>query len=210
MDNLDKNYQILGLQSGVTKEEIKKAYRKLAKQFHPDFFLNNPEAFKQAQIKFQQINEAYEILKDHDLEIPQNLNREDIKVSITTNQAQIYYNLGVIEAEEENWEAAIEYFSQAIKIDDTFIKAYYYRASIFDKQGFELRANQDWNKIKELKFYEQYNKNSNQSNYNNKNRRSTRQNYRKNRIIYKNKQNLLIYSIICMFIVVVFIVWYLS
>ena len=53
-------YKILGLQKTANAEEVKKAYRKLARQFHPDVNPNNTEAHK----KFQQINEANEVLSD--------------------------------------------------------------------------------------------------------------------------------------------------
>lgn len=53
-------YHVLGLQKTATTEEIKKAYRKLARQYHPDVNPNNTEAHK----KFQQINEANEVLSD--------------------------------------------------------------------------------------------------------------------------------------------------
>jgi len=50
-------YRILGLPYGAPKDDIKKAYRKLAKQWHPDVN-HSPEATG----KFKQINEAYQIL----------------------------------------------------------------------------------------------------------------------------------------------------
>lgn len=53
-------YKILGLAKTANTDEIKKAYRKLARQHHPDVNPNNTEANK----KFQQINEANEVLSD--------------------------------------------------------------------------------------------------------------------------------------------------
>ena len=52
-------YEVLGLQKGASAEEIKKAYRKLALQWHPD---RNKSA--DAEDKFKEINEAYEILSN--------------------------------------------------------------------------------------------------------------------------------------------------
>jgi curved DNA-binding protein len=53
-------YKILGVSKGATTEDIRKAYRKLARKHHPDLNPNDKEAHK----KFQQINEAYEVLGD--------------------------------------------------------------------------------------------------------------------------------------------------
>ena len=59
MDFIDY-YQVLGVSRNATDDEIKKAYRKLARQHHPDLNPNDKEAHK----KFQQINEANEVLSD--------------------------------------------------------------------------------------------------------------------------------------------------
>ncbi|PWS31825.1 DnaJ C-terminal domain-containing protein [Pedobacter paludis] len=59
MDYVDY-YKILELKKDATADEIKKAYRKLARKYHPDLNPNNEEANK----KFQQINEANEVLSD--------------------------------------------------------------------------------------------------------------------------------------------------
>jgi molecular chaperone DnaJ len=55
-------YEVLGLSRGATEAEIKKAYRKLARKFHPDV---NP-GDKTAQKKFQDVQEAYEVLQDEE------------------------------------------------------------------------------------------------------------------------------------------------
>ena len=54
-------YQILGVPRDAEKSDIKKAYRKLARRYHPDV---NSEA--DAEDKFKEVNEAYEVLKDSD------------------------------------------------------------------------------------------------------------------------------------------------
>jgi len=53
-------YQILGVSRNANAEEIRKAYRKLAMQYHPD---RNPDD-KQAEERFKELNEAYQVLSD--------------------------------------------------------------------------------------------------------------------------------------------------
>lgn len=53
-------YEVLGIQKGADASTIKKAYRKMAKKYHPDA---NP-GDKEAEEKFKEVNEAYEVLSD--------------------------------------------------------------------------------------------------------------------------------------------------
>lgn len=55
------HYEVLGLKQDATLQDVKKAYRKLAVQHHPDRNLGNEE---EATIKFREVSEAYEILSD--------------------------------------------------------------------------------------------------------------------------------------------------
>ena len=58
-------YEVLGINKNATDEEVKKAYKKLAKKWHPDgFATDTKEKQKEAEEKMKDINEAYEVLKD--------------------------------------------------------------------------------------------------------------------------------------------------
>lgn len=57
-------YRVLGLSNASSTEEIRRAYRKLAMQWHPDKWANNPTMLGEAKRKFQKIQEAYSVLSD--------------------------------------------------------------------------------------------------------------------------------------------------
>jgi molecular chaperone DnaJ len=58
--DLRNYYRILGISPGASTEEVKRAYRRLAKELHPDRHSNDPAA----TAKFQALNEAHAVLSD--------------------------------------------------------------------------------------------------------------------------------------------------
>ena len=55
-------YEVLGVDKSASADDIKKAYRKKAKEFHPDLHPGD----KECEQKFKEVNEAYEVLSDAD------------------------------------------------------------------------------------------------------------------------------------------------
>ena len=56
-------YEVLGVKPGASQDEIKSAYRKLVKQYHPDQYVDNPLK-DLAEEKLAEVNRAYEMLKN--------------------------------------------------------------------------------------------------------------------------------------------------
>ncbi len=145
-----------------------------------------PDRLKQAEQEIQKINQAYEVIKDH---IQDTLNFNDApkfdnspKIKTQKADASYHYDLGVELAEQENYQAAIAEFSQAIKLNSNYIKAYQYRGFILSKLGYEYRADADFRKVATLKYSSQ--KKYHNSNYyshcqdsNHRNQKTNNKNY---------------------------------
>jgi curved DNA-binding protein CbpA len=63
MDNLDRYYESLELEPGASPEQVKQAYRDLARVWHPDRFSHDARLQQRAEEKLKEINDAYEHLR---------------------------------------------------------------------------------------------------------------------------------------------------
>ncbi len=187
MTHIFKYYEVLGLDTTASAAEVKTAYRSLAKKWHPDRFINVPDRLQQAEQEIQKINEAYEIIKEH-IQITIKTDHSP-RIKTKKSDANYYYNLGVELAEKEEYNSAIAEFTQAIKLDSQYIKAYQYRGFILSKLGYENRADTDFKKVSQLKFNNRrktdyYHKQN--SNYNNRKKSTQTHSYSS----YKSSKNL--------------------
>lgn len=150
MSNLENYYNILELKTGASPEEVKQAYRRLVKIYHPDVYPHNSPQQKTATKKFKKILEAYEVLKDHQPEQLTVTPSKSEKITSKPTSADICYQRGVDYAAQEQYEEAIQEFTLAIRLNSNYLEAYQYRAFILSKLGYEYRAAKDFEKIANL------------------------------------------------------------
>ena len=87
-------YEVLGVKQGASQEEIKSAYRKLVKKYHPDQYGDNPLK-ELAQEKLAEVNKAYDMLKSGNT----SNNYSSNSYSNTTNNSYTYNNNSSVYAE---------------------------------------------------------------------------------------------------------------
>ncbi|WP_392530675.1 DnaJ domain-containing protein [Nostoc sp. C117] len=154
--NINDAYEILELEPGASPAQVKRAYRKLVKIWHPDRFLNQKQK-QEAEEKIKQINVAYNKLKSESPSEPpttenpsSSLPKKPTKVSVKRWDAEAFYTLGVKNSTEGRYEDAIADFTHAIHLNPHYIDAYKYRGLVCSQLGYEYRATSDLNKAAQI------------------------------------------------------------
>jgi len=143
VQNYGENYYlVLGVGQNASLKEIKLAFRRLARQYHPDL---NPDDPISAE-KFKQISQAYDVLSDtvkrrrYDRDIPLQQPKTPGRNSSTSSKtfpktALDYYNRGLGRTQNKRYRQAIEDYSEAIKLNSRFVDAYLKRCEMHYKMG---------------------------------------------------------------------------
>ena len=149
MTTIDQYYAILGLKPGASQEDIKQAYRQMAKAWHPDRFATELHLKEEAEEKIKLINEAYEKLKYYNP--PYRKGKVKTNVSTPSEPWEVCYQRGVVNYEQKKFDRAIDDFTHAIRLKTDYIKAYLYRGFIYERLGYPLRAENDFETAKRIK-----------------------------------------------------------
>ena len=140
--NYGENYYlVLGVAQNASLKEIKLAFRRLARQYHPDL---NPDDPVSAE-KFKQISQAYDILSDtikrrrYDRNIPFQQPPSPKKNSTSSKTfpktALDYYNRALRYTQDKEYRQAIDDYSKAVEINPRFVDAYLKRCEMRYKMG---------------------------------------------------------------------------
>ena len=123
-------YEVLGVSRNATPEEIKKAYRRLAKKYHPDSYVNNPLADLAAE-KFKEVTEAYEQISSGNTGGRQRQSYQN-NTSGSGNFAQIRNLINMNRLNEAEQELD--------KLSNRNAEWYFLKGTIFMRRGFHMQG----------------------------------------------------------------------
>lgn len=136
-------YQILRVSENATQQDIKQAFRRLARDCHPDLHPNDANAAK----RFRALREAYEVLSDATRRKKYDRKRQKSSSEKKGGSAQVYYVRGVEKMLLQNYRAAVTDLSAAIRLNKRFVEAYLKRCEAYLALGEERAVLEDCQQI---------------------------------------------------------------
>jgi molecular chaperone DnaJ len=110
-------YQILGIQKNASEEQVKKAYRKLARKWHPDINPGN----KEAEQKFKDISMAYDVLgKPEKRKLYDEFGEEGLQSGFDSQKAREYKKWSGFQQDQANWQGTATDFGRYQSYEDIF------------------------------------------------------------------------------------------
>ena len=142
-------YKILKVSRNASTEEIKDAYRRLAREYHPDLHPGNPTA----EERFKEICQAYEVLSDSVQRSEYDQGFEPMKSQQHKREKshQDFYVRAVAKALNKDYQGAVEDYTQAIELNPQFVEAYLKRAATFYKLGDDRGTLKDCTQALQIK-----------------------------------------------------------
>ena len=137
MAKVEDYYSILQVSPHAPVADIKAAFRRLARLYHPDLNPDDPESAE----KFKHISQAYETLSDpnkrrrYDRELKYRSTQKTYEYAGKPKTAQEFYHRGVSKSQRKNFQKAIEDYTRAIELDANFVEAYLKRCEMRYKLG---------------------------------------------------------------------------
>lgn len=149
-------YAVLGVEAEATDAQIRKAYKKLAVELHPDRYVGRPQEQEEAQKRFAQVSHAYNVLKDAEQRNEYDFMRR-LKVeegggspgeAIPNDEAQTlrrergerYFRQGMARQMDRDFKGAIDAFKEAIRHDASVAQWHSMLAVCYQKLGWASYA----------------------------------------------------------------------
>ncbi|QQE65423.1 hypothetical protein GFS31_21110 [Leptolyngbya sp. BL0902] len=159
MDEFAAYYTLFNLRPEASPQDLKVAYKRLVKQWHPDRFATDPVNLSIAEEKIKTINIAYEALKarqegDFSGMSFSNASRYTTSVKTRRTSPKEFYDHAKTLIKAEQYKDAADELAHAIKLNSNYAAAYHLRGILFSVLGFENRASSDFRRASEYGLYQ--------------------------------------------------------